>query len=378
MLFGIVVLILLGLNGYLYIRTLQCLPHIMWLRVGVSILFWLALLSFMVGMFLGDFLPDKGILSIIPSVGYTWFIAAAYLIFFCLCIDFVRIINHFFHIYPQWITGHYQLTKLILAGSMSLMVIVFLFVGNYKYRNPYRAEVEIALNKELPDGELKIVMVSDVHLGNNIGKRELLRYVEMINSETPDLILIAGDLCDRSVKPLIKQNMREELSSLKSKYGVYFASGNHEFYGEDREQIFEYLTSAGINVLTDSVVTVGGVIIAGREDKTNKHRKKVSELLRGVDRSKPLILMDHQPFNLEDAEQAGVDLQLSGHTHNGQFWPGSWVVKMMYELPYGYMQKGNTHYYVSSGLGLWGPKYRVGTKSEMVVIKLISNLQESV
>ena len=371
MFFLIMVTILLGLNSYVFVRALQSLPHIGWLRVVFSILFWGMLLSFFVRMFVNDAMPI-GLATVMSAIGFTWIIAFIYFAIFILCIDVLRIVNHFFDIYPQWIKDNYQLTKLILFGVAIVAVGLLFVIGNYKYNHPEAVRLDIAIDKPIPGEGLKLVVISDVHLGSNINKAQLKRYVEMINAENSDLILIAGDLCDMSARPMIEQNMGEELSALKSKYGVYFASGNHEFYGGDRDAILGYLSSSGINVLIDSVVTVGDIVtVAGRDDRTNTHRKDLAELLKDVNMAKPLILLDHQPYNLAETEKAGVDLQLSGHTHNGQFWPGNMVVKMMYELPYGYMQKGSTHYYVSSGLGLWGPKYRIGTVSEMVVIRLL-------
>ena len=371
MFFLIMITILLGLNSYVFVRALQSLPHIGWLRVVFSILFWGMLLSFFVRMFVNDAMPI-GLATVMSAIGFTWIIAFIYFAIFILCIDVLRIVNHFFDIYPQWIKDNYQLTKLILFGVAIVAVGLLFVIGNYKYNHPEAVRLDIAIDKPIPGEGLKLVVISDVHLGSNINKAQLKRYVEMINAENSDLILIAGDLCDMSARPMIEQNMGEELSALKSKYGVYFASGNHEFYGGDRDAILGYLSSSGINVLIDSVVTVGDIVtVAGRDDRTNTHRKDLAELLKDVNMAKPLILLDHQPYNLAETEKAGVDLQLSGHTHNGQFWPGNMVVKMMYELPYGYMQKGSTHYYVSSGLGLWGPKYRIGTVSEMVVIRLL-------
>ncbi|MGE4414041.1 MAG: metallophosphoesterase, partial [Bacteroidales bacterium] len=158
---------------------------------------------------------------------------------------------------------------------------------------------------------------------------------------------------------------------IDSRYGVFAISGNHEFYGGEREEIYSYLRSSGIEMLLDSVATVaGGIQIVGREDKTNRNRSTLPDLMKGINHDYPVILMDHQPFGLEEAQNNGVDLQLSGHTHNGQFWPGNLIVKMMYEIGYGYGKKGDTHYYVTSGVGLWGPKFRIGTESEIVVIKL--------
>ena len=107
--------------------------------------------------------------------------------------------------------------------------------------------------------------------------------------------------------------------------------------------------------------------LAGRDDKHNPNRKELKDLL-STTANKPVIVLDHQPYHLEDAANNNVDLQISGHTHNGQFFPANLVVKSMFELGYGYLRKGNTHFYVSSGLGLWGPQYRLGSRSEMVVV----------
>jgi len=110
--------------------------------------------------------------------------------------------------------------------------------------------------------------------------------------------------------------------------------------------------------------------VVGRDDKTNGKRASLENIMENINRNLPVFLMDHQPSKLEDAMHAGADLQMSGHTHNGQFWPGNLIVSAMFELPYGHLKKGETNYIVTSGLGLWGPKYRIGTKSEVVVINL--------
>jgi predicted MPP superfamily phosphohydrolase len=124
-------------------------------------------------------------------------------------------------------------------------------------------------------------------------------------------------------------------------------------------------------VLRDEVCLVeNSFYLVGREDRSSHGRKMLSEIVKNVDKTKPIILMDHQPFQLEDAEQCNIDFQISGHTHNGQFFPGNLLVNKMYEQGYGYLKKGATHYYISSGLGLWGPHYRIGSQSEVVVIKL--------
>lgn len=107
--------------------------------------------------------------------------------------------------------------------------------------------------------------------------------------------------------------------------------------------------------------------IVGRDDRTNRRRRSLREVMAGIDRSKYIIEMDHQPYHLEEAEQNGVDFELAGHTHHGQVWPLNWVTDAIYEKAYGSMTKGRTHYYISSGIGIWGGKFRIGTQSEYVV-----------
>ena len=117
-------------------------------------------------------------------------------------------------------------------------------------------------------------------------------------------------------------------------------------------------------------MVVDDLCIIGRDDRTNRHRKALTDIMRHADKSKYTILLDHQPYHLEEAEQESVDFQFSGHTHRGQIWPISWITDAVYECSFGPWQRGNTHYYVSSGLGLWGGKYRIGTQSEYVVVTI--------
>jgi len=145
--------------------------------------------------------------------------------------------------------------------------------------------------------------------------------------------------------------------------------GNHEYYAGQPNSLGFY-EKAGIRLLRDEVLQMGNLAIVGRDDRTNFKRKAVKALTAGIDSSKYVILLDHQPYHLEDAEQNGVDFQLSGHTHHGQVWPISWITESIYECAFGSHQRGNTRYYVSSGIGIWGGKFRIGTRSEYVVAKL--------
>ncbi len=368
--FLFVVSFYIGLNGYVFYRGLQTLPSSITLKIVYSILFWLFTLSFFVRMFSGDRLP-QGLSITLSVIAFTWMVAVIYFALIILGIDILRIINHFTALFPPFIKENYQLVKYITGAASVIFVSGLLVYGNIRFNNPEVTRLELKIGKPLPGDELKLVMISDIHLSNYITGDDLDKYIEMINGENPNLVLIAGDIADMRLEPLKKWGVAERFAKIKAPMGVYAISGNHEFYGGEKEQILNYLKEGGINILLDSVaVTGGGVQIAGRDDRTNHKRKTLKEVLKDTDKSLPLILLDHQPFNLAEAENEGVDLQLSGHTHNGQFWPGSLIVKWMYEIPYGYKKRGDTHYYVSSGIGLWGPKIRIGTKSEIVSITL--------
>jgi predicted MPP superfamily phosphohydrolase len=192
----------------------------------------------------------------------------------------------------------------------------------------------------------------------------------LINEKNPDLVLIAGDLIDFSVIPLTEQNMAEEFYKIKAP--IYACMGNHEYIsGEEKAK--EFFKKAGIRLLQDEALLLQkyGLLIVGRDDRFNKSRKTLPQLIEGYETdSLYTIVLDHQPYHLEEAEKSGIDLQLSGHTHDGQVWPLNYITSMMYENSHGYSQRRKTHYYVSSGIGIWGGKFRIGTRSEYVVITI--------
>ncbi|MHB9056815.1 MAG: metallophosphoesterase [Paludibacteraceae bacterium] len=320
--------------------------------------------SFIAGMFFGNaFSPQAG--KIISFIGYSYLIILVYLFFSFLLVDIIRIFNHFFF----FISNPQIFRMRIMEVSMFIIVIVMI-IGNYKFNHPQTVQLEIQSTKSALGKEIKIVAVSDIHLGVSIDKNRLRKYVAMINAQKPDLVLIAGDLIDRSIKPVIAQKMDEELRQIKAPMGIYAIFGNHEYFGEVGSALGEFYKKANITLLRDSSVLLGNELyIVGRDDKISPHRKGLAQTMANIDRSKSIILLDHQPSNLQDAEKNQVDFQFSGHTHEGQFFPGNLFVKNMFELGHGFKQKGKTFYYVSSGLGIWGPQYRIGSQSEMVVVK---------
>ena len=219
------------------------------------------------------------------------------------------------------------------------------------------------------------MVISDIHLGTIVGRSRLQGIVEKLEELKPDLILLAGDIVDEDLAPVIKENTGEILRTIHAPMGVYGITGNHEYIGGAAKAV-AYLQDHGITMLRDtSVVLSHGITLVGREDRSSRQfggerRKDLTALLEGVRKDGPIILMDHQPFDLDSVAAAGVDLQVSGHTHHGQLWPFNYITNMVYEKSWGYLKKGETHFYVSSGVGSWGPPVRIGNRPEIVEITL--------
>jgi predicted MPP superfamily phosphohydrolase len=358
-----VLLLILGANFYVFYKLWVMLPvgitgKVWFVTLGVAIL-----LSFVLAQVIGNNLPLP-VTAFMYRVGTSWFFIFIYLLILFLLLELIRV------------TGLFPVTRFMYRswygfGTLAGILTLALTGGYIVYLNKARVTLSLTVNKEMRmQHSLKIVAISDLHLGYGIGKKEFESWVKLINKENPDIVLIAGDAIDNSVRPLYEQGIAESFKQINAKYGVYASVGNHEYIA-GISQSLAFLKEAEVTVLRDSVVLIDNAFyVAGRDDRTNTTRKSVKELTDTLDKSKPLILLDHQPFQLEQAERNGIDLQISGHTHHGQIIPLSWITEMIYEKAHGYLKKGDSHIYVSSGLGLWGGKFRIGTRSEYVVIHL--------
>ena len=356
--FIILITVYLGGNTYIFYRGAQALSGLPGgIKISLAVLFWLAALSIIGTMLTRNIKMPVFLSHAMYEVGTGWLIFTLYMVLFLLAFDLLKLCRVPFN----------------YGFILSLIfTVVLLGYGYYNYRHPKTNIINIALDKPLADDAkpVKIVAVSDLHLGNGTGKTALKRYVKMINEQNPDLILIAGDLIDNSVVPLYTEKMMEELSELKAPLGVYMVPGNHEYISGIKASA-RFIQDTPIQLLRDSVVTLpNGMQLIGRDDRSNTARRSLQELMAGIDKSNPIILLDHQPYKLTESEAAGVDLQFSGHTHRGQVWPMNWVTDHIYEQSHGYRQWGNSHIYVSSGLSLWGPPFRIGTESDMAVFHL--------
>ena len=291
------------------------------------------------------------------EIGTSSIIVLLYLVILFLVLDLGRLV----HLVPQSLLYHNWYAS---AGIFVLLFGIFLY-GNFHYYNKVRVPLVLKSSKPLPKA-YKVVMASDLHLGYHNPRKELARWVDMINAEHPDFILIAGDIIDGSMRPLLEEQMAEEFHRLQAP--VYACLGNHEFYAGQPEAK-QFYRDAGIHLLIDGCAVIdGSIVIIGRDDRTNMRRKPVKDL---IDKKELYsIVLDHQPYNLDRTEAAGVDFQLSGHTHRGQVWPISWITDHIYECSWGSHRRGNTQYYISSGIGIWGGKFRIGTQSEYVVATL--------
>ncbi|MBT7697695.1 MAG: metallophosphoesterase, partial [Desulfobacterales bacterium] len=245
--------------------------------------------------------------------------------------------------------------------------------------NPVLTNLNIIIEKKVNSlKSLNVVMVSDIHLGTIISNSRLTRLVDSINKLNPDIVLFAGDIVDEDITPVIVNNLGDILKNIKSKYGTYAVTGNHEYIG-GVDAADKYLNEHNIIVIRDSKVKIdNSFYIVGREDISskymmNKERKSLNKIMVDIDKSYPVIMLDHQPYELSNAVKNGVDLQLSGHTHNGQIWPLNYITDKIFEIGRGYKKIENTHFYVSNGFGTWGPPIRVGSRPEIVSINVVFN-----
>lgn len=257
------------------------------------------------------------------------------------------------------------------TGVVTLVLVVFLLAyGSYQAYSPVVRSYEVHIPKQASSlSSLKVVMAADMHFGVLSGKDHAARLVREVNALEPDIVLFPGDLFDDDIEPYKDQGIDRLLAQIEAPYGVYATLGNHDKYDGTMEELIELLERSGMRVLYDEAVTVDDTFtLIGRKDRSDPNRVALSYLMEGVNHSKPVILLDHQPYELGIAQYDGVDLMVSGHTHRGQVFPGNLITDAIYENDWGYLQKEQLHSIVTSGFGFWGPPIRLGTRSEVVEI----------
>jgi len=260
---------------------------------------------------------------------------------------------------------------ILLAVTFLSILVVGIGTVNSLYPRAREAKLELPGRSGKP---IRVALFSDLHMGPLVGNGRVRNLVKQVNALDPDLVLLVGDIVDEDVSRLAEERMAEALSGLSPRIGSFAVTGNHEYYAGEEEAV-SYLESAGIRVLRDEAVVVEDrLVIAGRKDRTasrfGESRLPLGEILRETRRDLPVLVLDHQPRNLEEAEAAGVDLQVSGHTHHGQILPFNLVTSRLYEISRGWEARGKTRFLVSSGVGTWGPPMRTSAAPEIWLLVL--------
>ena len=349
----------LGANFYIFFRLTQAMGLVpLWLRVAFGVLYWFAACGMFVSFGLRNVALPEFLHRTLHVVGTSWLLFTLYMVVALLVADLAHWIWPSFH-HGVW-----------YALGITLAVLV---AGYINYRNPRVEHITIETEKPIEGGSLRLVAVSDVHLGRGTTRSDLARYVSIINSENPDMVVIVGDLIDNSILPVKKADMCCEFERVEARYGIYMSAGNHE-YISGIEECRNYLNTTPIQLLSDSVVSpLNGVEIVCRDDRQNLRRQSLDSLLAGSDKGCFRIVLDHQPNAIAESQKNSIDLHISGHTHRGQVFPLNILTDHLFEQSHGYRKWGDTHAYVMTGLSLWGPPFRIGTHSEMLVVDIVSS-----
>jgi predicted MPP superfamily phosphohydrolase len=368
------------INFYVARRGAQALRGYPTARTIFLVLYILLAASYPVGRTLRH-LAENWSSVWLDNVGAMHIVIMLYGFLAVVLIDLVRLVNAFTHILPRAITANPGRTGLVLFIAVAAWTGVTIAGGAWNSVRPRLVDLEVHLPRRAGTVErLNAVLASDFHLGSIIGSSRLRRVVDKINGLEPDVVFFPGDVVDETITAREEARLSAVMRTLRTRLGVFVSPGNHEtFAGLDRT--LACFRNCGLTVLQDQAVRVAGAfVLAGRRDPSSlgpgEKRLPIGEILarEGIDDSLPVVVLDHQPAHLEEAEQAGVSLQLSGHTHAGQIFPLNIINRWVWELNWGRLRKGATEYYVSSGVGTWGPPVRTGSWPEIVRIALVFDL----
>ncbi len=377
---------------WLYAWADSCSPalHSPFFRVPVTMLY----LFFAVSPLTGFLITKEPFHHFLRVISNYWLGTLEYILLFILTFDLIRrVTGHSFFMkyrYPAML--HTMPKNLVIFGGFAIVLILSVSIyGVLHARRVYVRHDPVVIEKSSSLPGLKIALIADLHLGYNSTKSHVRKIVDTINSQDVDLVCIAGDLFDNDFDAIKDPDeVADILSGIRSRYGTYACWGNHDvnekilagFTFPQKEKIVrddrfsEFLNRAGITMLEDETVCIDDAFyLIGRRDedmakKEQFPRKTFAEITEPLGSSLPIIVMDHQPRELSEAADAGVDLDLSGHTHDGQMFPANIVIHFLWENACGVLKKGNMTSVVTSGAGVWGPAMRVGTNNEVVIAEV--------
>lgn len=369
--------ILVGANYYVAQRIYKWFSLFL-PQINAKIYFgvYIALAVIMILGIVRYFLPiPLPIQNIIGWISTYWMGIFLFLLMLFLLADLALLIGSLTKIFPKPMPSNIRFISGLLVLLLTSGIVAY---GAYNSRQIRHVSYDVALNGHTLSPELKIVLISDLHLGTTNNEKNLANIVEEINSLNPDIVCMAGDIFNDDFNAI--QNPAEAsnlLKSINSTYGVYASLGNHDG-GSTIGQMINFLKESNIKLLNDEYVIIDDrLVMIGRLDPSpiggfgDLRRKDTADLLASIDTDLPVIVMEHTPSAIN--QYGGeVDLILSGHTHDGQIIPGNLIVRAIYTVSYGYYQRdaGSPHVIVTSGVGTWGTPLRVGTNNEIVSILL--------
>lgn len=375
--------------AYLWMGTCHSILRTLGFRLIFAVIYVLLSTSLLTGFLIKN---PKSLHRMLKITGNYFLGIFLYTLVIILLADFGRILlKYVFH--ASWIHSR---TAFTVAGAICALLILLLSAcGIFHAKYIKTTSYDVIINKTIPERtSMKVVLLADTHFGYNAGVLHARELVRKINKQKPDLVCIAGDIFDNEYDAIRNpEKLEKTLRGIKSTYGVYACWGNHDlneeilagftFKHKDGDlsdikdpRMKKFLKDSNIHILEDESVLINDQFyVIGRKDaslteKIHETRKAPAQLTEKLDRDKPIIMIDHQPKELQELADAGVDLDLCGHTHNGQTFPGNFTIKLMWENPCGLLIKDNMTNITTSGAGVWGPAMRIGTDSEICSINI--------
>ena len=298
-----------------------------------------------------------------PYTNYSniWFY---YFVYGLLILIFLTVTNLILKIFGSGISQGFSL---IFSSLALIFVTIF---GLYWAYSPVVKEQTIKIDKHL-EKPMKVAVVADLHLGTFFGNGALEKLNTIVQNNNVDALIIAGDLMDDDMVIYKQRNMGESLAKIKTPYGTFASMGNHD---RAASEIVSEVAKSGVHALLDESITLdNGVTLIGRKDNTDRARKSTADILHNVDTTNPIILIDHQPTDINTHKDLPIDIQFSGHTHHGQFWPFNYITERLYVLDYGYANINGRHFFTTAGYGFWGPPFKTSARSEVLIITIEGN-----
>lgn len=375
--------------AYLWMGTCHSILRTLGFRLIFAVIYVLLSTSLLTGFLIKN---PKSLHRMLKIIGNYFLGIFLYTLVIILLADFGRILlKYVFH--ASWIHSR---TAFTVAGAICALLILLLSAcGIFHAKYIKTTSYDVIINKTIPERtSMKVVLLADTHFGYNAGVLHARELVRKINKQKPDLVCIAGDIFDNEYDAIRNpEKLEKTLRGIKSTYGVYACWGNHDlneeilagftFKHKDGDlsdikdlRMKKFLEDSNIHILEDESVLINDQFyVIGRKDaslteKIDETRKAPAQLTEKLNRDKPIIMIDHQPKELQELADAGVDLDLCGHTHDGQTFPGNFTIKLMWENPCGLLIKDNMTNITTSGAGVWGPAMRIGTDSEICSINI--------